>query len=88
MYVLYLPEYKIAIYSIFTCVKDGNFFLIPYLINGGHLAVAHRVTEHFVWALSEYLAGEESYILVNVVRTAWVMKVHECKTGSLPRFSV
>jgi hypothetical protein len=48
MYVLYLPEYKMGIYSIFTCVKDGNFFLIPYLKNGGHLAVAHRVTIHFI----------------------------------------
>jgi hypothetical protein len=47
----------VGIYSIFTCVKDGNFFLIPYLRNGGHLAVAHRVTIHFIWALSEYLAG-------------------------------
>jgi hypothetical protein len=30
MYVLYLPEYKMGICSIFTCVKDGNFF--SYLI--------------------------------------------------------
>jgi len=29
--------------SVFTCVKDGKFFLIPHLRNGGHLAVAHKV---------------------------------------------
>jgi len=43
IYVLYLPEYKMGICSVFTCVKDGNFFLIPHLRSGGHLAVAHKV---------------------------------------------